>query len=203
MYLWNLIVITFLFIIIIYISKNQFFFIIHLLLISSYVAQYSGYYLNNFIVNNPRVNKITIAVLFESIPYAVTGVTLSYYKIIDILQKHTIKTLILSIIIYNVIIDYYIFRNIKGINYQGINLNIQSLCVVFIFSLFPSDKIRDKKISKLIIGITKFSAGVYYLHVPVHDYLRYYFDIIKNGFFLGNIFIFLICYIMYSYIIFK
>ena len=182
--------------IIIYISQNQFFFIIHLLLISSYVAQYSGYYLNNFIVNNPHVNKITIAVLFESIPYAVTGVTLSYYKIMDILQKHKIKTLIISIIIYNVIVDYYIFRNIKGINYQGINLNIQSLCVVFIFSLFPSDKIRDKKISKLIIGITKFSAGVYYLHVPVHDYLRYYFDIIKNGFFLGNIFIFLICYII-------
>lgn len=68
---------------IIYISQNQFFFIIHLLLISSYVAQYSGYYLNNFIVNNPHVNKITIAVLFESIPYAVTGVTLSYYKIME------------------------------------------------------------------------------------------------------------------------
>ena len=37
------------------------------------------------------------------------------------------------------IADYNIFTNINSRNYYaGINLNIQSICLIFIFSLFPS-----------------------------------------------------------------
>ena len=192
-FLWNLIVITLLFVVIIYIFNNHYLFIMQILLLFSYIAQYSGYHINNFIVNNPYFDRVTIAVLFESIPYAITGANLRYYKIIEFLQKHKIKTLIFSILIYNIIIEYRIFRYIKGINFQGINLNIISLCIIFIFSLFPSDKIKHYIISKFIMEITKYSAGVYYLHVPIRDYLKYYFNFIKRGLFIGNISIFVIC----------
>ena len=189
---WNLIAITFVFIIIIFIFRRHYLFIMQIILILSYASQYSGYYLNNKLVNYKYFNKITIAVLFESTPFSIIGFSLGYYKVINHLQKFKMQTLILSIIIYNVISDYKIFINIRGINYQGLNLNIQSICIIFIFSLFPSEKIKDKYIAKFFDKITKYSAGIYYLHVPIHDYLRDYFNCIKTGTFFGNIILYLI-----------
>ena len=135
-----------------------------------------------------------ISLLFESLPYAVTGFALGYYKIIEILHNYKIKTFILSAIIYKIIADYNIFRRIRGLNFQGINLNIQSICVIFIFSLFPSDKIKNIYIQKFLIIITNYSAGVFYLHFSVKDYFGIYFDDIKNGTFKGIFINYFICY---------
>ena len=48
---WNLIAITFVFIIIIFIFRRHYLFIMQIILILSYISQYSGYYLNNKFVN--------------------------------------------------------------------------------------------------------------------------------------------------------
>ena len=132
--------------------------------------------------------------MFETEPFAVTGFILGFYRVINILQKHKIKTLILSIIIYNVIADYKIFRDIRGVIYFGIELNVKSLCIVCIFSLFPSEKINNKYISKFLIFITNYTAGVYYLHMTIPKYFFVYSNEIKKGTFLGVIYCYLICY---------
>ena len=134
--------------------------------------------------------------LHECFPFAVTGYTLGYYKVLDIINKHKIKTFVLSILIYNLIADYFIFKRIKGELYYGANLNIQSICLVFIFSLFPSDIATNNVIRKFLIFITNYTGGIYYLHVPLRMYLKDYSVNIKNGTFLGLIMTYIIIYII-------
>ena len=191
---WELIALTILFYIIIFIFRRHSLFIFQILLLLSYFAQYSGYNYNHFFKNYPYYNKYIYGLFLESLSFAVTGYTLGIYKVIDILQKNKIKTLILSILIYNIIADYNIFINNNGVIYNGINLNIQSMCLIFIFSLFPSDKITNKYISKYLILITSFTGGIYYMHVPIRKYLNYFSDNIEKGTFLGQIMVYCIIY---------
>ena len=191
---WNLIFHTIFFTLIIFIFRRHYLFIMYILLILSYAAQYSGYHTQHYFLKYPNVNKEVTCFLFETLPFAVTGFSLGYYNIINILQNYKMKTLIMSSIIYKVILDYNIFRKIKGINFQGINLNIQSICLIFIFSLFPSDKIKNKYLQKFLISITNYSAGVFYLHISIREYLSDYFDDIKKRNFRGVIITYLICY---------
>ena len=187
---WNLIFHTIFFYVIIFIFRKHSLFIFYILLLYAYYAQYTGYHINSYFSKYPDV----ISYLFETLPLAVTGFTLGYYKIIDVFQNYKIKTFILSAIIYKIIADYNIFRRIRGLNFQGINLNIQSICVIFIFSLFPSDKIKNELLQKLLTLITNYSAGVFYLHFSVRDYFGIYIDDIKNGTFKGIFINYFICY---------
>ena len=190
---WNLIVSTLFFLIIIFIFRKNFQFILILILILFYYIQYSG---NNFVNNlNLRKNdKFTVGRMFEMIPLGVTGLTLGHYDIINKLYTIKFQTFIISLLIYNLIRDYKIFSNIKGFYYQGIELNIRAVCIVFIFSLFPSEKIKNKFLIKILDLITHYSAGPFYLHLSLKAYLLNYNDNIKNGTFLGIIINYLICY---------
>ena len=126
---------------IIFIFRKHSLFILQLILILSYIIQYSGYNFNtiNFFLRNPYYNVRSYNSIHTSIPFAVAGYTLGFYNFFDIIQKNKIKTCAFSYLTYNMIADYNIFTNINSRNYYaGINLNIQSICLIFIFSLFPS-----------------------------------------------------------------
>ena len=191
-----LIVMTLVFFLIIFILRKHFLFIFQILLISSYISQYSRYIYKNIFLKYPQYNNKTISYFFVSIPYAITGFTLGFYKIIEYFHKHKMKTLIISVIIYNSINKYQIFRNIQFLAYQGINLNIQCICIISIFSLFSSDNIKNKFLIKLINIITNYTAGVFYLYIPIKRYFVYHFDSIKYGTIYGCIIIYLICYVI-------
>ena len=195
-----LIIMTICFFIIIFIFRKHSLFILQIILILSYIIQYSGYNFNNFFVKNPYYNVRSYKSIHTSIPFAVTGYTLGYYNVLDIIQKNKIKVCVFSYLIYNMIADYNIFTNIHSENYYaGINLNIQSICIIFIFSLFPSFLITNNIIRKFLIIITNYTGGIYYLHVPLKKYLKKYSTDIYNGTFLGliktYIIIYFICYI--------
>ena len=116
-YLWNLIVITFIFNIIIFIFRKHSVFVLQIVSILSYAVQYSGYHYQNVFKRFPEdKGGIVFSCFFEDVPYAVTGLTLGYYKIIDIIQKHKIKTLILSVVVYNFFYDYEILYSSNKIN---------------------------------------------------------------------------------------
>ena len=87
-----------------------------------------------------------------------------------------------------------VFINKNGVIYNGINLNIQSMCLIFTFSLFPSDIISNKYISQFLILITNYTGGIYYMHVPIRKYLNYFSDNIEKGTFLGQIMTYCIIY---------
>ena len=160
--------------IIIFIFRKYTLFVLYILLILFYFAQYSEYHYNNFLMKYPNYKGRTLGFLFVSVPFAITGFTLGYYKIFIILTKHKIEVLVLSLLVYKLLSDYDIFTNIKGVIYQGIKLNILSICLVFIFSLFPSDKIKNQFLSKFLISITNHTAGVYYMHLAVNNYLSFF-----------------------------
>lgn len=192
-FLWNLIIITILLIIIISVFRKHTTFFLELFLIQSYVAQYSELHYIIYKKYPPYKGK-TLCLFFESVPYALTGFILGIYKIIDVIQMNKIKSLILSASLYKFITDYNIFINIKGLYYKGIKFNIQSICVIFIFSLLPSEKINKLAISKFLTFITNYTAGVYYLHWAIGNYLSIYFIDIKNGTFLGLFINYFSCY---------
>ena len=123
-----------------------------------------------------------------------SGYTLGYYKVLDIIKKHKIKTFVLSYLTYNIIADYNILTPIKNVLYTGVKLNIQSICLIFIFSLFPSYLVKNKKIRKCLTFITNYTGGIYYLHVPIRMYLIDYSDDIRKGNFLGMIKTYIIIY---------
>ena len=194
-FLWNLIVITILFTIIIFIFRKHSLFILQIILIFCYSAQYSGYYYNNVFMKYPEHKRVTLSSFFEDIPFAVTGFTFGQYQIFDKLQKHKIKTFFLSLLVYNFFDDYNIFREISVVLYPGVKYNPRAICIVFIFSLFPSDKIKNENIGKFIRIITNYTGPVYYLHTSLRDYLSYYNNDIKNGTFRGLIITYFIIYV--------
>lgn len=191
---WNIIAITLLFALIISVFGNNSIFFLLLLFILSYIAQYSGFYLKYIYLKYPNYNRCTISRIFEMIPFGVTGLLFGYYKIINNFKKRKIKVLIIALVAYFSIQNYNIFTNINGVTYYGINLNIMSVCIICIFSLFPSDKIKNKYLIKILILLTNNSSGVYYLHLTIHNYFRFFIDAIKKSTFFGVIINYLICY---------
>ena len=93
-------------------------------------------------------------------------------------------------------IQYYeIFAHLKGVQYSGIKLNVCSICLVFIFSLYPSElKKRYQKIFKIL---TNFTGGIYYIHRIIQRYLKYALYDIREGTFFGIILIYLFSYIFF------
>ena len=100
---WELIALSILFYIIVFTFRKHSLFILQIILLLSYFAQYSGYNYNHFFKNYPYYNKYTFGLFLESLPFAATGYILGIYKVLDILQKHKIKTFIFSILIYKII----------------------------------------------------------------------------------------------------
>lgn len=190
---WDLIFITILFFIIIFVFRKYHTFFIQLLAIFAYILQYSGYN-KKFYYSLKREKKECLGRLAEMIPYASTGFSLAYLNIINNLSKHKIKTLTFSILIYNLIEKYSIFSIIKGVAYPGIRLNVRATCLIFIFSLFPSEKITNSKIKKILICLTSYTPAVFYLHWTIYIYFKEFVMPIKRGSFFGCIIIYFICY---------
>lgn len=196
---WNLILGIFLFVLIIFIYKNHFIFILQIILILTYIVQYSGFNYKYIFLRCPIHYRYNIGFIFDSIPCEITGFFLSFYKLFNVAKSQRIKTIIFSVLIYYLISNFDVFSNRKGTDYQGINLNIQSICLILIFTVLPFDKIEKKYILKLIKIINNYSAGVFYLHVSIRFYFADIFDDIKKGTFFGIIINYIICYFI-SYI---
>ena len=188
----NLMLTTLLFIFVIYIFKNHYLSFLQFLMIFSYYLQYSKY--RDLILRNSKY-KLQISIIREImvIPFAVTGFSLAANNIINILQKYKYKTFIFSSITFIFIDIFNIFINMN--DYNGVQLNILSTCLIFIFSLFSFVKIKSKYLY-IIEYITKYSAGIYYLHTTVYLYLKNYIFAIRKGTIRGTFLIYIICYLI-------
>ena len=130
------------------------------------------------------------------IPFAVTGFTLNSLKVLKILENYKINTIIFSLIIYNLVRDYKIFAQFLGVAYHGIKLNVSSVCIIMIVSIFPFKSIKYKYLVDLLKYLTNYSAGIFYLHQVVHFYSKKFFYDIREGNLFGIIIIYFICYVI-------
>jgi len=190
----DLMVITIMFFIMIFIFRKYSMFFFQILFLLIYALEYSRYDFSNYFEKYLKKDKGLFFFFIDSIPFSISGLILGYYNVLYILQKHKIQTFVLSFLLYKLIADYKIFIIINRIAYPGINLNIQSICLIFIFSLFPSYLINNLNVKKFLNIITNFTGGIYYLHVPIHIYFKDYSNDIKKGTFIGMIQEYLICY---------
>ena len=83
-----------------------------------------------------------------------------------------------------------------GFLYAGIKYYFDAICIFFLFSMFPSEKIKNKIVIKFIKIITGHTGGIYYLHIPVSGYISNYSISVRNRTVKGCANIYLSCYII-------
>ena len=180
---WNLIMITIIFYAFIFIFRKFHLFFLQLFAIFSYFLQYSEYNLRFYLTLKPE-NKECLGRFVESIPYTVTGFSFASLKVFDILNNNKIKTLIFSSLTFILLGKYSVFSEINGVKYCGVDKNIRAISLIFIFLLFPSDKITNTKVKGILREFTNYTAGIFYLHYTVFLYFRNFIEPIKSGHFL-------------------
>lgn len=120
--------------------------------------------------------------------YTFSGFLLYYINIIDKINNHVKKIIILFFI---AIIFKKLFINISLSIFNNILL---SSCLFIIFFFLPFEKINNDKIIYIIKIITNYTGGIYYLHTKIRDILVNFF-IKKKYLTLFQCFInYLICY---------
>ena len=190
---FNIIIITIFFYIISLIFKNNnYLSFLQILGIFLYIIQFSQLNYKFFIKYNGHI-KFSIGYLAETIPLAISGLSIGSIDIINKLKKNISMTFFFSISLLFVFFKYNIFTPVKGFGKQGIMYNIGGICFFLIFSLIPFEYF-NKKILIFIKYFTSYTPGIYFLHINIYKIFRHKIYSIKYHTFLGCIFIYLITY---------
>ena len=188
---WNLIFVVFIFIIIELIYHKYLIYIFINFELLAYLFQYSQYNYKVFSKMNFE-QKYTLGRFAEIIPFSISGFILSYFQMISKLKQNRIKTINTCLLIFSIIVKYNCFFCPKGFQYQGLKLNILSNCIFIIFSMISKKCI----INKFILQISKFTPGIYYLHIPIMKYFNYFCKTIKKRELFGAFLIYIISFII-------
>ena len=188
---FNLIFLTFLFTIISFFLKKSFILISQNLLIFAYISQYS-YWNLLFFRKYKEVILVSLGHISELLPFAVMGLNLRHLDIITKLKKVKRLAFFYCIIIIFLILRFNIFATIKGIWNQGILLNVGSTCTFILFSLFEFQNIKIIFLLKLI---TRYTGGIYYIHLMYFHYVAQKILFIRKMAFSSSIAIYIISYI--------
>jgi len=188
--LWS----TTLFIIISFLFKEKFsIIIIHIFLIS-YYFQYSNVnykYFSSFI----SIVKYSLGSFLEMLPISVSGCLISSLNIFSLI-KHNIITIYISLLSLFLILYFEVFRPIPKISFSGVVLNISSVFLFIIFYISPLNYIKSTTITKIILTATKYTQGIYSLHMFLKLILNPKIKMVKYGTFNGCIFLYIFCYII-------
>jgi hypothetical protein len=117
------------------------------------------------------------------LPFAVIGTTLHFLDIISKLKKLKGLTIFYCTIIIFLILKFDIFVRIKGFYFPGILLNIGGACTFILFCLFS---LKNKKFVFILKIITKYTGGIYYIHMILFHFLKHTILFIKNKTFIGS-----------------
>jgi len=191
-YQFILIILTIAFTIISLLFHKNFVFIFLILLIIAYSFQYD--YWNLYIFNQySGVIKYSLGNILELLPFSVTGIAICHLNIITKLKALKELSIFFSLVIIFMIVKFDIFVRIKGFWYPGILLNIGGICIFIIFSLVS---FQNKILIFVLKIITKFTGGIYYLHLIIYNILKTKIDLLKKRTFNGILIIYIINYII-------
>lgn len=191
-YQWNLIFITIFFILIILLFKKNHNFIFIIINIISFNFQYNGKNIKFF--GKYNYIKRTVGRIIEMLPLSGIGFIIASSGILNFFKKYILQTIIVCIYIIYLLLYYDIFTKKKGFLYNGLKMYFVSICIFIIFAIFPLEKLKNKIILSIIKQITNYTAGIYFIHLPIRDYLKLYIKTVKNRTMKGCIIIYLVCY---------
>jgi fucose 4-O-acetylase-like acetyltransferase len=190
-YQFILIILTLLFNIISFLFNKYLIFILQILLIVAYIFQYK--YLNLIIKQKYPKYFVSIGIIFELLLFSVVGITIRYFDINTKLHKFKGLTIFFIGAIIYFILEFDIFVSIEGILYPGIMLSIGGTCIFILFSLFS---FQNRGIISFLKIITKFTGGIYYIHMICFNFLRLKFKFIKKMTLHGSVVIYIVSYII-------
>ena len=196
----DLIAINIIFLIVILIfGKNKYMFVLNNLFIFSYMLQYSGWNYNFFNNHYSIDYRSTYGRLIECIPNAISGFYLSSLNISEKMKNRRIE-IIYFCLIFLVVISLSDFDLLLSLKYGGFRLNIAGICIFITFLIMPFEKINNYYFNIIINYITKYTAGIYFMHVLFGRYaLKYLIPLIINkisGCIIIYILSYIICFIM-------
>jgi hypothetical protein len=173
--------------------KNDYNFIFIIISIVAFIYQYNGKN-KNFVMRYDPDRNSTIGRFLEILPCCIIGFLIASSGIMNFFKKLKLKVFIACIFINYLIIKYDVFINISGFAYCGVKMFIVSICIFIGFAVFPSELIKNKIIIKIIKYITNYTAGVYYLHLPLDRYLNKIIIPIQKRTFKGCVINYIFCY---------
>lgn len=166
--------------------KNNFLFIVQLIGVLGYFFHsFYHYYkiLDEYMYEVRMLIKDFSKVLF----YSAIGISLGSIINMKILRKERFKVIIFCLLILYLLRDFLIIINLFYY-LRCIIYGIGSVSLFILFSVVPLDYIKNKKINLIIMHVTNYSAGVYYLHTQIWLILR------KNDTLYGCFINYIICY---------
>ena len=193
----NLIFITIIILIIIFLFKRKYLIILHILSIISYTLHYSDinykFFKNNFSNNSAT----TFGRYSETFPLAVTGFSLASFNIIEKIKIYKKNAQFISLIILVFITKYNVFSEKNSFKYSGFRLNISAICLFIIFSLISNYQItKNKIIVKIIKKISGHTGGIYFTHFLIgKGYLIKKISFIKSRSLSQCILVYLLSYL--------
>ena len=163
-----------------------------ILLILTCIYNFQGYNLYIFSKYKHVVNH-SIKPLLECLLYCITGFFLGSIKILDKLNNYKIIIIYLSIIVYAIIkIKKKLYKYFY--NYKIFIIDFISTSFFIIFACLPFDKIKNNIIFLFLKQITRYTGGVYYLHIEISYLSACIFNSMKIIGIKECIIIYLICY---------
>ena len=176
---FDLIVITIIMSIIIFIFNDYSLLIFKILLFTFFL-------LNKQYEKNLEVYKQigSIKPLLGSFIYSISGFFLGSKFIIN---KFSSKKYLIIILFIPAIIFIYIYKILLqiSIRFKIIVVNFVVICLFIIFSLLPFELIDNFIIKKILKQLTSYTGGIYYIHYLFRNIISRYFKIFNKGDFLS------------------
>ena len=135
--------------------------------------------------------RMPVGNLVETLPLAIGAFTLASINYFEKSSKNDrIKNIIFYTFFLCLIKHYNIFSYINGYSSPGVKPLINSF---FLFYVFSNISLKDinPKIIVVIKQITRYTQGIYCLHMIIQFYMKKYLD---KGSFLGSILLYIFSY---------
>jgi hypothetical protein len=163
------------------------------MVIIALIVQYNG---KNRKYCGGKWSSYTYGRVAEVFPLSISGFFISSSGILNYFKKFRWQTIIAFIYLFNFFLHYQIFVFIRGYMYQGVKLFFLSNCIFIVFAMFPSEKIKNKIIIRIIKQLTNYTGGIYYLHSNLHKYFNKYNVYTQKKTIKGCVIVYLICYLI-------
>ncbi|MGL5258471.1 MAG: acyltransferase family protein [Lachnospiraceae bacterium] len=171
------------FLIFFFCKKKTGFLLLFILAILALLAQYMN--INYTLFSNliPEL-QYPLGRMCEMLPYIFLGISLSHYKIFEMVSKYKRSIFVLSFLFFFVTFN---FINIKpqGFDYQGIFKILCCLFLMFFFYFLPFEYL-PKRVLDILSFISKYTMGIYILHLNIGYFVMKVFG--KIGFTMPSFF---------------
>lgn len=145
----------------------------------------------------------SVGTLMELMPLTIIGCIYSSYNMINKIKLLNIYFRIILFIFIYFLFKYDICIRIIGFRYPEVILN--SIASTILFFSFSSLNLNIFIIDKVVISITEYTGGIYYIHLMIRDYFQKYISFFSNRTYFSSFMIYFICFIFcfFGNILFK